>query len=164
MTKRRMADGNDPGNEHENRGWRAALAGVVVALGIGGLAPQAKALPLCDATIGIIGIIGCCKIMSSGVYQLNGDINVDISSGDCISVQAANVVLIANDHNLANNHATPAGVGIHVHLGASRFSMDADSTFSGTDGEVKGFLIGIQNDASNVMIADVDCESNGTGI
>jgi hypothetical protein len=98
------------------------------------------------------------------VCQLNGDINVDISSGDCISVQAANVELIANDHNLANSHATPAGVGIHVHSGASRFSMDADSTFSRTDGEIKGFLIGIQNDASNVMITDVDCESNGTGI
>lgn len=36
--------------------------------------------------------------------------------------------------------------------------------FSGTDGQVTGFLIGIQNDASNVLITDVDCESNGTGI
>ena len=161
MAKRRMVDLKDDRIEHENRLWRAVLAGVVVALGVGGLASQAQALPLCDATS---GIIGCCKIMSSGVYHLNGDLNVNISSGDCISVQAASVVLIANDHNLANSHATPAGVGIHVHSGASHFSMDAGSTFSGTDGEVNGFLIGIQNDASNVLIADVDCESNGTGI
>jgi len=162
MTKRRMVNGKDSGIEHQNRGWRAALAGVVVALGAGGLAvPRAQALPVCNA---MSGISACCKITSSGVYQLHGNVNVNIASGDCISVQAANVVLIANDHNLANTNAMPAGVGIHVHSNASRFSMDADSTFSGTDGQVKWFLTGIQNDASNVLIADVDCESNGTGI
>jgi parallel beta-helix repeat protein len=160
MTKRRMIEGKDPGIEHENGRWRAALAGVLVALGVGGLAvPQARALPVCDA---MSGISACCKITSSGVYHFNGNINGSISSGDCISVQAANVVLLANDHNLAN--AMLAGVGIHVHSGASRFSMSAGSTFSGTDGEVKGFLVGIQNDGSNVLVADVDCEGNGTGI
>jgi hypothetical protein len=77
-------------------------------------------------------------------------------------VEATKVALIANDHNLAN--ISSKGVGIHVHSSASRFSMHAGSTFSGTDGQVTGFLIGIQNDASNVLITDVDCESNGTGI
>jgi hypothetical protein len=162
MTKRRMVDRKGTGIDYKNRAWRAALAGVTVALGVGGLAvPQAQALPVCDATS---GISACCKITSEGVYHLNSNVNVNISSGDCISVQAPDAVLIANDHNLANTNATPAGVGIHVHSVGSRFSMDANSIFSGTDGEVKGFLIGIQNDASNVLIADVDCESNGTGI
>ena len=77
-------------------------------------------------------------------------------------MEATKVALIANDHNLAN--ISSKGVGIHVRSSASRFSMHAGSTFSGTDGQVTGFLIGIQNDASNVLITDVDCESNGTGI
>jgi hypothetical protein len=98
--KLRIVDGNDAGIEHEGRGRRAALAGVVMALGVSGLAvPQAQALPVCATS----GNSACCKITSPGIYQLHANVNVKIASGDCISVQAANVVLIANDHNLATD-------------------------------------------------------------
>jgi hypothetical protein len=98
--KLRIVDGNDAGIEHEGRGRRAALAGVVMALGVSELAvPQAQALPVCATS----GISACCKITSPGIYQLHANVNVKIASGDCISVQAANVVLIANDHNLATD-------------------------------------------------------------
>jgi hypothetical protein len=109
------------------------------------------ALPDCTASI-----TDCCQITTSGTYALTSDINTT-NSGDCISVQAPDVVLSGGGADfMLNTSPSPAGTAIHVLSGAARFFMDLRGV-----GVIFGFQTGVLNDASDTLIADTKVDSCG---
>jgi hypothetical protein len=124
-------------------GASAAVTATLVALAIGLRATPTHALAACATN----SLAACCKINKPGLYSLASALNV--TGGDCIDITVPGVVLELGNHDL-HQHTQGSGIGIHVLATAPGTIVNGGADPNITDGSqgfIKGFKTGIQNDA-----------------
>jgi len=136
--------------------WRRWSIGAIVVTFMVGRVSVALALPSCSATISSCG----CTITSAGVFKTSGDLASASASTDCIDISAAGAVLV-----LFGNLTGPGGAvtadGIHVLSGATNAFISGQTIPQvGAHALVTGFGTGIQVDASNAEISQLDASGN----
>ncbi len=91
-------------------------------------------------------------IAKSGFYKLTKDLSA--SSGDCIEVNAAKVIVFLDGHQLSG-----AGSGVGVRF----FPRAAHSFLEGGNATISGFKIGVEDDAAHVRGDNFNANGNSTG-
>lgn len=123
-----------------------------------GYASPARALVPCSTTISSCG----CSIDSAAVFETSGALASADLANDCIDINASGAVLV-----LAGDITGPGGAvtadGIHIMSGATGVFIAGRTTPGfGAHAAVKGFATGIQVDASNAEIDQLDASANTT--
>jgi hypothetical protein len=104
--------------------------------------PPARTIDSCSATID-----------QPGVYTVGKPLLAH--SGDCIDVNAADVVLRLDGHSIQGGHS---GVGIHVLPAAMNVSLEG----AGKNGPavISGFNVGVQTDADHTKVRSIAASTN----
>jgi len=119
----------------------------------------ASAAAVCSRTVRNCG----CSINSAGVYTLAQDLTFAAGGGDCLTVNAKNVVLNLNGHNITGPGQASNGAGVHVKK-VSTVTVEGQGTAS-QRAIVSGWRYGIENDGNAVLIENVDLTGNtGAGM
>ena len=146
--------------------WRRiAGALVLVMLLLGGSARAAEvaaAKQACGLAITSCG----CTITKTNVYSVIADLSSTqalTSAGDCIAIQADNVVLALNGHAMVGpGTGSSTGAAIHVLAGAKRDVIEGTGTDSDT--EPTGWKYGLEVEGSNTIADEVSPDANLVGI
>jgi hypothetical protein len=135
----------------------AALASAMLTL----VGIRAASAASCSATISSCG----CVISSAAVFMTSGPLVSASSTVDCIDISASGAVLIVEGDITGPGGGVTAD-GIHIMSGASNVFIAGKTTpgFSSTHAKVTGFATGIQIDASNAEINELDANLNGNGV
>ena len=122
-----------------------------------------------------LGITGCTNITTSGVYTLDRDIQVSGYVGPCININASNVVLDGQGHNISCS-GLDCGTAIRVYLSMlplsnvsiKNINFNGWTTaidFSASSGEISGNVIygqgtGVSVRGNNINISSNNISSN----
>lgn len=142
--------------------WRfAAVAVSIAAVAVGLRATPAHALSACLST----SIGACCTITKAGVYTVTSPMALEPLGGDCIDITVPGVVLNLTNHDIHQKGTNGTGIGIHVLATAPGTIVNggADINLS-SQGVIKGFKTGIQNDAPGAFFYAFEAELNVTGV
>ncbi len=168
----RVMDDNQSTQASERRGkfvgrrgrWRiVAVAVSIAAVAVGLRATPAHALAACVGN----SITACCTITKAGVYNVTSSMALEPVGGDCIDITVPGVFLSLKNHDVHQQGANGTGIGVHVLATAPGTIVDGGANITITDGSqgvIKGFKTGIQNDAPGAFIYRFEAELNVTGV
>ncbi len=114
----------------------------------------APAALVCSKTVRNCG----CSINSAGVYTVAQDLSFAAGGGDCLSINAKNVVLNLNGHNITGPGKSSNAAGVHVRKVAT-VTVEGQGTAS-QHAILSGWYYGIENDGNAVLIQNVDVTGN----
>jgi hypothetical protein len=133
---------------------------IIMAAGMLAIAGRGTAwgLNACSESISQCG----CSIDSAGVFTTTGPLSSASLTDDCIDIAANGAVLILFG-DITGPGGAASAAGIHILSSASNAFVTGRTTpGSGAHFSVSGFATGIQNDASNVEIDQLDATGNVT--
>ncbi len=123
----------------------------------------AHALSACNSTTKTID--ACCKITKPGIYSVTSVSALQPQGGDCIDVTVPGVFLGLANHDLQQQGTQGTGIGVHVLATAPGTIVDGAADINlASQGQIKGFKVGVQNDAPGSFIYAFETTLDTSGV